>query len=435
LISDGEAPGEHHAASDDGSGSTSDQYCAATATAALELSFVPSIASIGEQAWSQLRGSDQPFLSYAFLEALESSGCVSEETGWVPQHVVLRDAQGCLRAAMPAYLKYHSWGEFVFDWAWADAYRRHGLDYYPKLVCAVPFTPVTGQRVLLADSDRGTGAELHRPGTGTGGLRGPALATALLDRLADAVTQLDVSSFHLLFPDDATREAMQGARGWLLRKDCQFHWHNRGYDTFADYLATFASAKRKKVKRERRRIAEAGIHFDWLAGGEIDEVTWGDIYRFYSSTFLKRGHSPYFDLSLMQLLGQRLSDQMSVCLARRGELAVACAVFFHDSNTLYGRYWGCEEEFNSLHFETCYYQGIEFCIERGLQRFEPGTQGEHKLSRGFEPTTTWSGHVIGEPAFASAIADYLARERTGVDAYMDAAADHLPFRQPDADPP
>jgi predicted N-acyltransferase len=378
----------------------------------LQLSFASSMREIGASDWAGLCPGEQPFVSYGFLEALEASDCVSEETGWIPQHVTLRDAGGELVAAMPAYLKLHSWGEFVFDWAWADAYRRYGLDYYPKLVCAIPFTPVTGQRILMPP--RPDRAEV---------------SSAMLSRLAQAVGELDVSSLHLLFPDETARQAMVAEDGWMLRKDCQFQWHNRDYAEFTDYLATFTSAKRKKLKRERRRIEEQGIRFEWLGGQQIDEATWHDVYRFYASTFHKRGHSPYFSQPLFQLLAERLGPQLQVCLARHGSTAVAAAVFFRDDHTLYGRYWGCDGEYHSLHFETCYYQGIEFCIREGLQRFEPGTQGEHKLSRGFEPTATWSGHVIGEPAFASAIEHYLLREQAGVDAYMDAAGARLPFRE------
>ncbi len=380
----------------------------------LRVEFADAIGDIGAEAWAGLDTGDQPFLSYAFLEALEASGCVGRDTGWLPRHVVLRDARRRILAAMPAYLKTHSWGEFVFDWAWADAYRRHGLDYYPKLVAAIPFTPVAGPRVLPA---RELPAEFAPD----------ALREGLLTTVAAAVQELDVSSFHLLFPGEADRAALRDPR-YLLRKDCQFQWRNRGYDDFADFLDTFASAKRKKVKRERRRVTEAGVSFEWLPGAALDDATWRSVYGFYASTFLKRGHSPYFNQDLFRLLAERLGDRLLVCLARRDGRAAAAAIFFRDATTLYGRYWGCAEDCHSLHFETCYYQGIEFAIAEGLSRFEPGTQGEHKLARGFEPTPTWSAHVIGEPAFASAIADYLHRERDGVDAYMDAAGEHLPFR-------
>ncbi|MEO0972691.1 MAG: GNAT family N-acetyltransferase, partial [Pseudomonadota bacterium] len=323
-------------------------------------------------------------------------------------------------AVVPAYLKSHSWGEFVFDWAWADAYRRHGLEYYPKLLTAIPFTPVTGPRFLLRH-DAGEGPPLPEPAT---------LREGLAVTLASAVRELKVSSYHFLFPCEEDRSALTAA-GYLLRKDCQFQWHNREYEAFADFLATFSSAKRKKVKRERRRMEEEGISFTWLAGDTIDEATWQHVYRFYASTFHKRGHDPYFPPTLFPLLGQHLGDRLLVCLAQREGRPVAAAVFLRDEHTLYGRYWGCADDYHSLHFETCYYQGIDYCIREGLQRFEPGTQGEHKLSRGFEPTATWSGHVIGEPAFAEAISSYLARERDGVDQYMQSADEHLPFRRAD----
>lgn len=443
---------------------------ASAADAPFTLAFTGAIRDIGREVWQGLHTGGQPFLSYDFLEALEATGTVGENTGWVPHHAVLRErAEGTVLAVMPAYLKFHSWGEFVFDWAWADAYRRYGLNYYPKLLCAVPYTPVTGTRVLLSnqliagktsseieelapppaaaraaletgatrDGDvppgaGGASAAATPPGAAARGLA-PAdrVRAALLGTLADAVQEeMDVSSFHLLFPREAERDAMARC-GYLLRKDCQFQWHNRGYASFADFLAVFASAKRKKVKRERRRVEEEGIRFEWLAGDAIDADTWRLIYRFYASTFLKRGHEPYFPQALFPLLGERLGDRLLVCLARHGAAGrpVAAAVFFRDDTTLYGRYWGCEANFHSLHFETCYYQGIDYCIREGLQRFEPGTQGEHKLTRGFEPTATWSGHVIGEPAFAQAIESYVRRERDGVDAYMGSASEHLPFRR------
>ncbi len=391
------------------------------APAPYTLSFAESIAEIGPDVWSSLDTANQPFVSFPFLHALEQTGTVGERTGWVPHHAVLREAEGPGRvlAVVPAYLKFHSWGEFVFDWAWADAYRRYGREYYPKLLTAIPFTPVTGPRLLLNRAFQGAANPL-------GG--DDQLRQGLLASMADAVRETGVSSYHMLFPNDLDREALE-ATGYLLRKDCQFQWRNRDYANFSDFLGTFSSAKRKKVKRERRRVEEEGIRFDWRRGDEVDEITWQQVYDFYASTFLKRGHDPYFPQTLFPLLGERLGEQLQLCIARREGQAVAAAVFFRDDKTLYGRYWGCSAEYHSLHFETCYYQGIDYCIAEGLERFEPGTQGEHKLSRGFEPTATWSGHMIGEPAFANAIASYLERERDGVDQYMNSADGHLPFRR------
>ncbi|MEM9386411.1 MAG: GNAT family N-acetyltransferase [Pseudomonadota bacterium] len=382
------------------------------------LSFASSMEEIGPEVWATLDTGDQPFVSYPFLHALEASGTVGEATGWAPQHAVLREpgAGNRVLAVVPTYLKYHSWGEFVFDWAWADAYRRYGREYYPKLLTAIPFTPVTGPRLLLSKAAPDAFASTE------------ALRQGLLLTLADAIQELGVSSHHLLFPKDADRGALESA-GYLLRKDCQFQWRNRAYGDFNDFLGTFSSAKRKKVKRERRRVQEDGIRFDWRRGDTLDEGTWDQVYDFYASTFLKRGHDPYFPPTLFPMLAERLGGQLQVCLAQREGKPVAAAIFFRDAKTLYGRYWGCAGDYHSLHFETCYYQGIDYCIAEGIERFEPGTQGEHKLSRGFEPTATWSGHMIGEPAFANAIASYLESERNGVDRYMDSADEHLPFRR------
>ncbi len=374
------------------------------------------IAQVDAAQWNALLNDEQPFLKHEFLSALEQTDCVSAETGWLPQHIVLQDENEKLLAAMPLYLKSHSWGEFVFDWAWADAYRRAGLEYYPKLLGAVPFSPVTGHRLLTRRAQQDS-TQLTEQLIAT--------ATALADQLA-------LSSFHVLFPRVEELSGLRNA-GFLLRKDCQFHWRNQAFRDFDHYLESFSSKKRKNVKRERRRAREAGLSFHWYRGDAMDELLWQDAYRFHASTFQKRGNPPYLSAACFDLLSQSLGEQLQVLLVRDGTRPVACAIFLRDSRTLYGRYWGCESEYHSLHFETCYYQGIDYCIANGLQRFEPGTQGEHKLSRGFEPTTTWSAHRLADPRFAGAIDEYLQREQTHIDSYVEQAARHLPFRQTDGD--
>lgn len=366
------------------------------------------IAELDGAEWNSLSNRGNPFLRHEFLAAAESSGSVSAESGWIPRHLTLH-CDGGLRAAMPLYEKRHSWGEFVFDWSWARAFEQAGLNYYPKLVSALPFTPATGPRLLLRNEadDEATAALL-------------AAAIALT---ADS----GCSSLHVLFPDRAELPAMEQA-GLRLRKDCQFHWHNRGYTDFDGFLTTFSSAKRKKARRERRRVREAGISFQRLRGGEIDAERWCDIYRLISNTFLQRGSLPYLNLAFFQQVGKVMPDDILVILAELEGHDIAAAVFFEGEDVLYGRYWGSDGHFDSLHFETCYYQGIDYCIETGKSVFEPGTQGEHKISRGFVPEATWSAHWLRQPEFLTAIGRYLDEERRHVDRYMEAADEHSPYR-------
>jgi hypothetical protein len=317
-------------------------------------------------------------------------------------------------AAMPLFRKSHSRGEFVFDFSWAGAYAQQGLRYYPKLLTAVPFTPVSGARVLL-----------HQKAD-------PKLMTAKLIRTAiDYARHEHLSSWHVLFPmGDTAAELDHG--GLILRRDCQFHWYNQGYDSFEAFLATFTAEKRKKAKRERRRVAEAGIEFDTLHGGEMSASLWRTVYAFYSDTFHRHGHEPYLNLDFFKRIAATLPDALMLKIARIGAEPIAVAIFFVDKEALYGRYWGAGGNFHSLHFEACYYQGIEYCIEKGLQRFEPGTQGEHKVPRGFIPTLTHSAHYIADPRFAAAIRDYAEREARGVDTYAAAVNEHVPYhRAPD----
>ncbi len=373
-----------------------------------------SIDDIDSREWNALAGAGCPFLRHEFLAALEHTGCVGAGTGWQPCPVTLSDDLG-LAAAAPAYIKTHSYGEFVFDFAWAQAYSRHGRRYYPKLVVAVPFTPATGPRLLV------------RPG-----LEPAALAKRLLEALGTEAASRRVSSVHALFLDEPARAACE-RQGWLLRRDCQFHWTHRGYPSFDAYLETFTAEKRKKARRERRRVAEAGIRFETRFGGELDERLLDTVYGFHRETFLRHGNEPYltreFFSEIRRTLGDALMIKVAMHRATSGETPVAAAIFFWSPEALYGRYWGAAADYHSLHFEACYHQGIEFCIERGIGRFEPGTQGEHKVSRGFEPTLTWSAHYIGDAAFREAIGDYLEREGGAVDDYAAEIREHVPYRK------
>jgi predicted N-acyltransferase len=376
--------------------------------------FLSSIEEIAAPAWNALAGDAQPFLRHEFLLALEQSRCAVPRTGWSARHVVLEDSAGRAVGALPLYLKSHSRGEFVFDFSWANAYAQHGLAYYPKLLSAVPFTPVRGARLLAA------------PGADAAGLQRRLIAT-----VADYARAERLSSWHVLFPDDAAA-ALLAEAGLIGRRDCQFHWYNNDYESFDAFLATFTAEKRKKAKRERRRVAEAGIEFDTRLGGEMDDALWATVFEFYADTFHRHGHEPYLNLDFFRRIGRCLPDRLMLKIARQGSEPIAVAIFFIGAEALYGRYWGAGGNYHSLHFETCYYQGIEYCIEHGLKRFEPGTQGEHKVPRGFVPTLTGSAHLILDARFADAIRDFAAREARGVDQYAAAVGEHVPYhRAPD----
>jgi hypothetical protein len=374
--------------------------------------FLESISQVEAARWNALLADGQPFLRHEFLSALEESGCAAPRTGWGPRHLVIEDAHGTLLAAMPLYLKGHSRGEFVFDFSWANAYAEHGLPYYPKLVSAVPFTPVRGPRLLA-------GAGIERE----------SATRILIEAAMELVREHELSSWHVLFPGEETAEELRSA-GLILRRDCQFHWFNRNFESFDAFLATFTAEKRKKAKRERRRVAEAGIEFDTLLGGDMDDARWKAVYAFYADTFHRHGHDPYLNLRFFKLIAAALPDRLMLKVARMGRDPIAAAIFFAGDDALYGRYWGAGGNYHSLHFETCYYQGIEYCIERGLARFEPGTQGEHKVPRGFVPTLMSSAHYIADRRFAAAIRDFAAREARGVDAYAAAVNEHVPFHRP-----
>jgi predicted N-acyltransferase len=373
-----------------------------------------SIAQVEAASWNALVGNGQPFLRHEFLLAMEDSGCTVPRTGWTVRHLVIDDARGRPVGALPLYRKSHSRGEFVFDFSWANAYAQHGIPYYPKLLSAVPFTPVRGPRLLVSpDADVAT-------------------TTQLLTRAAiDYVRSERLSSWHVLFPTEDVAQGLAAAE-LILRRDCQFHWFNQGYDSFDAFLATFTAEKRKKAKRERRRVFEAGIEFDTLHGGDMNAALWDAVYPFYADTFYRHGHDPYLNLDFFKRVAASMPERIMLKVARMGTERIAVAIFFVGDDALFGRYWGAGGNYHSLHFEACYYQGIEYCIEKKLQRFEPGTQGEHKVPRGFVPTLMSSAHFVADPRFAAAIRDFARREARGVDRYAAAVNEHVPYhRVPD----
>jgi uncharacterized protein len=364
---------------------------------------VESLGSVQPAEWNRLAG-PQPFVRHEFLSALMDCGCAVGARGWLPQFLLLRRS-GALVAAMPLFVKSHSYGEYVFDWAWAEAHERHGIDYYPKMLCAVPFTPVRGRR-LLAESDAqrrtliGTALELAR----------------------------QTSSLHVLFPEENEARLLQ-EQGLHLRRTIQFHWRNDGYADFEGFLACLNHARRKNIRQERRKVREAGVRLRWLEGSAIERAHWEFFHRCYRSTYAAHRSSPYLNLDFFLRIGARLAPHVAMVLAERDGRALASALFLQDGATLYGRYWGAVEHVPLLHFECCYYQAIEFAIARGLQCFEGGAQGEHKLFRGLLPVETLSAHWLAHPRFARAVENFLAREGAGIERYVNELCEHSPFKE------
>lgn len=374
----------------------------------MKCSIVESLDPTSAAEWDRLAG-DNPFLSHAFLTALEHHQAVGGDSGWEPRYL-LGHQDGRLVAAVPMYLKHHSWGEFVFDWAWASAYERNGLAYYPKLVVTSPYTPVTGPRLLLADR-----SDTHA-------------AAALIDFILNYAEKEQISSLHCLFLDEIDDQRL-AQQSLMARADTQYHWINHDYDNFDAFLAQLASRHRKKVKRERRRVDEAGIEIELLPGHEIRDEQWQNFYRFHQTTYLKRGHQTPFTCDFFREIGARMASNIVMVIAQKDGRDVAAALNFVNSDTLYGRYWGCHGDFHSLHFEVCYYRAIDYCIKHGLKRFEAGAQGEHKLIRGFYPTTTRSRHWIAHPAFKEAIERAVNYERQELGRYQEMLSRHLPYKQ------
>lgn len=367
---------------------------------------VEGVASVPAAQWDACAGDRNPFLSHAFLSALEASGSVGPATGWQSLPIVIEDADGIPAAIAPAYAKSHSQGEYVFDHAWADAYERAGGRYYPKIQVAAPFTPVPGPRLLLRD---------------------PALAPALIAGIEALTDNNHLSSAHATFVDEAQLPLFEQA-GWLVRAGTQFHWHNRDYADFDAFLADLSSRKRKAIRKERERAVE-GLTIRHLTGAEISEAHWDAFWVFYQDTGSRKWGRPYLTRSFFSLLGETMGERVLLMLAERDGRPIAGALNLIGADTLYGRYWGCVEDVPYLHFELCYYQAIDAAIERGLARVEAGAQGEHKLARGYVPVTTWSAHYIPDPGFRRAIADYLAREREAVAQEQDYLGELAPFKR------
>lgn len=379
----------------------------------LNAEFITSLGQIPAEEWDGLFATDYPFLQHRFLLGMETSGCTTADNGWQPCHLVLRDA-GRAVAAMPLYLKSHSYGEYVFDWSWANAWQQQGLDYYPKLVAAIPFTPATGPRLChLPELDEAAAWEL---------------ATNALTQFA---RQQEISSWHLLFPTEQVSSLLL-EQGVAQRRSVQFHWFNDDYTCFDDFLATFNSRKRKTLKRERRRIEEQNLTLETQVGDQISEQDWNRFYRFYQFTYAKRsGHGGYLTREFFTEVAANMGDQVIMVTASHEEEAIAAALYFRSEDTLFGRYWGCTREFDALHFEACYYRGIEYCIAQGIARFDPGAQGEHKIQRGFRPVETFSNHWIANPGLAAAVGDFTRRELPHTEAYLRETTALLPFKSAD----
>ena len=373
-----------------------------------ELKVLDSLAAIPPNHWDVLADGN-PTLRHAFLQSMIDADCTTAKTGWLPQFLTLwRDIDGkqSLCGAVPLYVKSHSYGEYVFDWAWAEAYQRHGLEYFPKLLCAVPFTPCTGGRLLAkTSSDR------------------KILAEGLI-RLAE---QADVSSLHVLFPNAHDHQLLM-ENGMMPRTSIQFHWQNAGYKNFEDFLATMSHDKRKKIKQERRRVNEAGITFKRLVGADITNADWDFFNECYDRTYRAHHSRPYLNRKFFGLIGERMPENILLIKAERAGVPIASALNLFDEHTLYGRYWGALAFHSGLHFETCYYQALEFCIARGIQVFEGGAQGEHKLARGFLPVKCHSAHWLKHPQFATAVEEFLRRESGGIEQYVNELGDSNPFK-------
>ena len=374
--------------------------------------FCRAISELDRSQWNALVDENVPFLKHEFLSALEVSNSVSEEKGWECAHYACLDESGCLIGAAPQYVKRHSYGEYVFDWSWADAYHRYGMDYYPKLVTAIPFTPCSSPR-LLTISLRHYGAH---------GVT--ALTQDYLKQCKVLCQKRGLSSWHVLFPSD--KEPYQGM---MERQGVQYHWFNRGYNCFSDFLDALVSRKRKNIRKDRQRVQIENLSFDWRSGLEVGEEELEVFVALYQSTYLKRGQPGYLNRVFFEHLLEDMPEDMRFLFVRAGTRIVAGALFFVGSRTLYGRYWGCLDNFDALHFETCYYQGIELCIEEGLDHFDAGAQGEHKLLRGFEPVITQSFHYIEHEGFAQAIAQFLDEESTYIQAHFEDARAALPYKK------
>ncbi len=370
-----------------------------------------SLDEVKREDWNALANAGNPFVRYEFLSALESNQCVAPEYGWHPYHILLKDDANRLIAAAPGYLKTNSYGEFVFDFQWAEAYERSGADYYPKLICAAPFTPATGPRLLVhPDHDY------------------QQCTSALLSAAIAVTDQQNLSGMHWLFPTSEQADLMD-KHGYLRRMGCQYIWVNNHYQDFEDFLASCNSKKRKNMRRERKRVTEQNITLTVHHGKDLQDKDWRDVIGFYLDTFNRKWGTPTLNTGFFSEVGRTMGEDIVIVFATHDDTRVACSVMFKSGDTLYGRYWGCHKDFHSLHFEACYYQGIDYCIEHNLKRFEPGAQGEHKIARGFVPTPTWSSHYIRDDAFRAAVAHFLKQETPIMEKRCEALQSFLPFKQ------
>ena len=376
-----------------------------------EVSVLPAISAVSAPEWDACAGPENPFLSHDFLNALEESGSVRAQTGWLPRHLAVNDRDGRLAAAMPLYLKGHSQGEYVFDWGWADAYERAGGRYYPKLLSAVPFTPVTGPRLLVRpDIDRARAQEILAGG------------------IVALMNQLNVTTAHVNFVPKGDWDRL-GEFGFLQRMGLQYHWHNDGYASFDAFLEALSSRKRKAIRKERRQVAETDLTIRRLVGKDIEERHWDAFFAFYMDTSDRKWGSPYLNRTFFSLLGERMAERVLLVMAERDGRPVAGALNLIGSDTLFGRNWGCTEEYKFLHFEACYYQAIDFAIERGMAKVEAGAQGQHKIQRGYLPVETYSNHLILDDGFRDAVEDFLVRERRQIAHEKALLLEESPFRK------
>ena len=363
------------------------------------------LSEISADEWNSLRQHDSPFTRHEFLRALEQNGCL-HDYGWYPCHIILRDKQGTLHAALPMYAKMNNYGEFVFDWAWEQAYDAHGINYYPKMVAAIPYTPVGGERLLC---------------------RNDSYKDTLINVAIKVAEHQSYSGMHWLFPNESDNLHLQRHR-LAFRVDCQYHWYNNAYHSFDDFLSTLRSKKRKMIQRERRLVREQKIAIKLLHGDEISADLWQEIHDLYSSIFNVKSGLPTLSRAFFEEIGRTMPESVVVVLAMRGNQVTACAINLRSADTLYGRHWGVRDYHDCLHFETCYYAGIEYCIRNGLKRFEPGAGGEHKLARGFLPTVTQSAHWLAHPGFMAAAIKFCTHEQSAVAQYIEDSWSYLPYR-------
>ncbi len=387
-------------------------------TEAIAIKVVSSLSDVDQDQWDDCAGRDNPFVMHGFLSALEDSGSCTAETGWSPRHLIIEDGGGALIACAPLYLKNHSYGEYVFDWGWADAYERAGGRYYPKLQCSVPFTPATGPRLM-------THPDLAHD-------RRDELQMALAAGMIQFAKNAGVSSIHVTFPPQSQFETL-GRMGYLTRIGQQFHWENRGYGSFDDFLGELSSRKRKNIRKERKAVENSGLDIHVLEGSDIQPRHWEAFYRFYLDTTGKKWGHDYLKEEFFPLMAERMKDRIVLIVAERGGLPVAGALNLKGNDTLFGRNWGCLEDYKFLHFEVCYYQGVDYAIRHGLKWVEAGAQGPHKVQRGYLPRATYSAHWIADPSLRDAIEHFLTREKTGVEFEMRELAKASPYRSTEND--